>query len=193
MATINESTVSSTSPVHRRSKSHLQPLPPRISSSIDRHFKQYLRDHHRFACLPSIHRTNVTHHDEVENSIIDRNKLLSSHPRTNPVDNQSISRLLNSENYRRAQARLIEYRQQSKIPGVALTPPLLIINETLQHHPDGSIPLKDVIMETTRAHQQQQHDEVDLVDDDSVISHETDRRRRAKHWVKEHQFFFTEC
>jgi hypothetical protein len=107
----------------------------------------------------------------------------------------SINRLLNSEQYRRSHARLIEYRQHSKIPGVALNSTITNnLNEmTSNGRNELILPLKEVFIETTRTKQQNKNqDEIDFVDDDSIFSHDPDRRRRAKHWIKEHQFFFTE-
>jgi hypothetical protein len=200
MATLDESTVSSRQVHHRRIPA-LQPLSPRIPTSIDRHFEQYLIDHHHYPKLPSIskHQPQLSNRQLFENSVTDNKDLLSYHERqlTSEIEhnNGPISRLLNSEQYRRGQARLIEYRQHSKIPGVALSG-TNNSNDIFSTQSNGRneliLPLKEVLIETTRTKQHQQQDEMDLVDDDSVISQENDRRRRAKHWIKEHQFFFTE-
>lgn len=186
MATIDESIVRS---VHRRTN-HLLPLSPRLPSSTDRHFEQYLIDHHRYPKLPSIVQPTIAR------SSIESKDFPSSDSSNIPPDTErhsnSINRLLNSEQYRRSHARLIEYRQHSQIPGVALQSSN---NDLATSHTRNEIilPLKEVFLETTRTKQQAANaDEIDFVDDDSVFSNETDRRRRAKHWIKEHQFFFTE-
>jgi hypothetical protein len=191
MAATEEPTTS-----HRRLV-HLLPLSPRVPSSTDRHFEQYLIDHHHYSKLPSIGKQTI-------NRPFTETKDYEALP---PIEyghlhhhNGSINRLLNSEQYRRAQARLIEYRQQSKIPGVALQPTKLTIaasnsNESiLTGRSELTLPLKEIFIDPTRTKQQHQNqDELDLlVDDDSIFSDETDRRRRAKHWIKDHQFFFTE-
>jgi hypothetical protein len=187
MATIDESTVH-----HHHQIGHLQPLSPRVPRSTDRHFEQYLIDHHHYPKLPSIFKQTPRHPIEDKN-------LSSSYQRDIPTDYEhhtgSINRLLNSEQYRRSHARLIEYRQYSKIPGIALKPTTTTNNfndTTLNGRNELILPLKEVFIETTRTKQHQNQDEMDLVDDDSIISDETDRRQRAKHWIKEHQFFFTE-
>lgn len=174
-------------PSHRR----LQPLAP----SIDRHFEQYLLDHHHFPKLPAIQKSHLTHRSDEEINRLNLEEFLS--PRSNDVpappssalNHGPISRLLNSEAYRRAQARLAEYRQQSKIPGIALTP----TNDD-EHHLQNTaryelpVPLKEAVART------KQHDGSDPMvdDDDSVYSDQVEGRRRAKHWIQEHQFFFTE-
>ena len=186
MATLDESIVRS---VHRRTN-HLLPLSPRLPSSTDRHFEQYLIDHHRYPKLPSIVQPMPITRSSMETKDFPSSNL----PRDSERHSNSINRLLNSEQYRRSHARLIEYRQHSQIPGVALQSSNNDLTTTSSHTRNEVIlPLKEVFLETTRTKQQAANaDEVDFVDDDSVFSHETDRRRRAKHWIKEHQFFFTE-
>jgi len=185
MATIDESTV-----YHRRT-THLQPLSPRLPSSTDRHFEQYLIDNHHYPKLPSIYKQPIR--QPIENK-----DFLSSYQRDIQTDVEhhtgSINRLLNSEQYRRSHARLIEYRQHSKIPGVALKSTITNnLNEmTSNGRNELILPLKEVFIETTRTKQHKNQDEIDFVDDDSIFSNGPDRRRRAKHWIKEHQFFFTE-
>jgi hypothetical protein len=179
MAATDEPTV-----YHRRT-AHLQPLSPHVPSSTDRHFEQYLIDNHHYPKLPSIFKQ--TPRQSIENK-----NLLLSHQRDIPVDverhTDSINLLLNSEQYRRSYARLIEYRQHSKIPGVALKS----TTNNLNGRNELILPLKEIFIETTRTKQHQNQDEIDFVDDDSIFSNDNDRRRRAKHWIKEHQFFFTE-
>ena len=187
MATLDESSVRS---VHRRTTNHLLPLSPRLPSSTDRHFEQYLIDHHRYPKLPSIVQPTIAR------SSIEAKDLLSSDSSNLPRDSErhsnSVNRLLNSEQYRRSHARLIEYRQHSQIPGVALQSSNKDL-ATAHTRNEVILPLKEVFLETTRTKQQAGNaDEIDFVDDDSVFSNDTDRRRRAKHWIKEHQFFFTE-
>jgi hypothetical protein len=192
MATVDESTASP----HQPGKLPLiQPLSPRMPSTIDRHFEQYLIDHHRYPKLPSI--IKQPNRQTLENSFLNDKNFLSYRDRKVPSEhnNGSISRLLNSEQYRRSHARLIEYRQHSKIPGVALATTNKsndISSTQLNGRNELTLPLKEVLMETTRTKQHQQQDDMDFVDDDSVFSNESDRRRRAKHWIKDHQFFFTE-
>jgi hypothetical protein len=192
MASVDESTVS---PLDHRQMPVLQPLSPRIPTSIDRHFEQYLIDHHHYPKLPSI--SKQPNRQTIENSFLNDKNFFSYRAQQIPSEhnNGSISRLLNSEQYRRSHARLIEYRQRSKIPGVALAT-TNNSNENSSTQINGrnelTLPLKEVLMETTRTKQHQQQDDIDFVDDDSVFSHETDRRLRAKHWIKDHQFFFTE-
>ena len=190
MAAIEEPAAS-----HRR-LAHLLPLSPRVPSSTDRHFEQYLIDHHHYPKLPSIGKQPV---NRASTETKDYEQLppieYGNHRHTG-----SINRLLTSEQYRRAQARLIEYRQHSKIPGVALQPTITIAaaannsNESiLSGRNELTLPLKEIFIDPTRTKQHQNPDELDLlVDDDSIFSDETDRRRRAKHWIKDHQFFFTE-
>ena len=198
MATVNESNVAATQ-VHHRRIPRLQPLSSHVPPSIDRHFEQYLIDHHHFPRLPSIGKAPLTHRAPAENVLGDSQELLSYRERTHLEDFEPnhgpISRLLNSDQYRRAQARLIEYRQRSKIPGVALSPSIELMSDAAaassnERH-ELNVQLKDALLETAR-NKPHQGDDVDFVDDDSVASHDTDRRRRAKHWIKEHQFFFTE-
>lgn len=180
MATMDESIV------HRRTN-HLLPLSPRLPSSTDRHFEQYLIDHHHYPKLPSIGKPSI-----VRSSIENKEFHASTFSRDTEHQTNSINRLLNSEQYRRSQARLIEYRQHSQIPGVALQS---TGHEHLRSHPRNELvlPLKEVFLETTtRTKPTGNGEEIDFVDDDSVFSNDTDRRRRAKHWIKEHQFFFTE-
>ncbi|CAF2624904.1 unnamed protein product [Rotaria sp. Silwood2] len=175
MATIDESTVSPRQFHHRRFP-HLQPLSPRVPSSIE------------------------PNRQSIENTFINDKDFLSYRELQIPSelehDNGSISRLLNSDQYRRAQTRLIEYRQHSKIPGVALSTPTKNSNDISSTQINGrnelKIPLKEVLIETKKTKPYQQQDDLELVDDDSIFSNECDRRRRAKHWIKEHQFFFTE-
>ena len=171
--------MTSISPSHRR----LQPL----ASSIDRHFEQYLNDYHHFPKLPAIHkfRSNVDETNLTSDEFVSPR---SSRPVETTANHGPISQLLNSDAYRRAQARLIEYRQQSKIPGIALTP----THEQFETQNTGRhefvLPLKEVVART------KQHEDGDgaAADDDSVCSDEGERRRRAKHWIHDHQFFFTE-
>ncbi|CAF1196328.1 unnamed protein product [Rotaria sp. Silwood1] len=198
MATIDESTVSPRQFHHRRFP-HLQPLSPRVPSSIERHFEQYLIDHHHYPKLPSI--SKQTNRHSIDNTYINDKDFLSYRERQISSefehDNGPISRLLNSDQYRRAQTRLIEYRHHSKIPGVALTETITnshdISSTQINERNEITLPLKEILIETTRTklHHQQQDDN-DINDDDSILSNESDRRRRAKHWIKEHQFFFTE-
>lgn len=190
MAAIEESTV------YRRRNAHLQPLSPRVPSSTDRHFEQYLIDHHHYPKLPSIFKQTPRQTNE------NKDFLSNINPNDFHIDSEhhpnSINRLLNSEQYRRSHARLIEYRQRSKIPGVALKtlPSSLTTTSTNDLPINGRneliLPLKEVFIDTTRTKQHQNQDDIDFVDDDSIFSNDTDRRRRAKHWIKEHQFFFTE-
>lgn len=190
MAAIDEAILPA---VHRRT-AHLLPLSSCLPSSTDRHFEQYLIDHHHYPKLPSISRP-AAHRPAIETK-----NLLSAQLPILPIDSErrpsSVNRLLNSEQYRRSHARLIEYRQHSKIPGVALkiTTPLANQYNELSSNTRNEIilPLKEVLIETARTKQQTNADDVDFADDDSVFSHDSDRRRRAKHWIKEHQFFFTE-
>ena len=182
MATIDESIVPS---VHRRTN-HLLPLSPRVPSSTDRHFEQYLIDHHRYPKLPSIGKPTI-HRSSIETKDLHSSTL----PRDTEHHSNSINRLLNSEQYRRSHARLIEYRQHSQIPGVALQSPGKDLS-TSHGRNEVILPMKEVFLETTRTKQGGNGEEIDFVDDDSVFSNDTDRRRRAKHWIKEHQFFFTE-
>ncbi|CAF3446487.1 unnamed protein product [Rotaria socialis] len=196
MAAIDEPTVSPRQFHHRRF-ANLQPLSPRVPSSIERHFEQYLIDHHHYPKLPSI--SKKPNRQSLENSCTSDQDLLSYHDRQVSSEfgqnTGPISRLISTEQYRRAQSRLVEYRQHSKIPGVTLPgtknsnekSPINLIGRT-----DLKIPLKEVLPDTTRGKQFYQQDEFDFVDDDSVASNGTDRRRRAKHWIKDHQFFFTE-
>jgi len=186
MATIDESTV-----YHRRT-THLQPSSPRVPTSTDRHFEQYLIDHHHYPKLPSPYK-------QPTRQPIENKDFLSLHQRDILTDVEhhtgSINRLLNSEQYLRSHARLIEYRQHSKIPGIALNS--TITNNNLNEMTSNGrneliLPLKEIFIETIRTKQNKNQDEIDLVDDDSIVSHDPDRRRRAKHWIKEHQFFFTE-
>lgn len=183
MAAIEESTV------YRRRIAHLQPLSPRVPSSTDRHFEQYLIDNHHYPKLPSIFK-------QTPRQTIENKDILSSDQHGISIDYQhhsgSINRLLTSEQYRRSHARLIEYRTHSKIPGVALKPTPITNDITSNGRNELILPLKEVFTETTRTKQHQNQDEIDFVDDDSIFSNDTDRRRRAKHWIKEHQFFFTE-
>ena len=183
MAAIDESTV------YRRRTIHLVPLSSRVPSSTDRHFEQYLLDHHHLPKLPSITKQPINR-QSIEK------KELFTYPKTIPTEIEhstgSINRLLTSESYRRSQARLIEYRQRSKIPGVALKPTNHINEMPTNGRNDLVLPLKEVFLEPTRTKQHQNIDEIDFVDDVSIFSNETDRCRRAKHWIKDHQFFFTE-
>lgn len=183
MATTDESTV-----YHRRI-AHLQPLSPRVPPSTDRHFEQYLIDHHHYSKLPSIFKQ--TNRQSIENK-----DFLSYHQSDIPIEfehhTDSINRLLTSEQYLRSQARLIEYRQHSKIPGVALTKTNNLNEITSNGRNELILPLKEVFIETTRTKQHQKQDENNFFDDDSIFSNESDRRQRAKHWIKEHQLFFTE-
>ena len=199
MATVNESNIAPAQ-VHQRRVPRLQPLSSHVPPAIDRHFEQYLIDHHHFPKLPSIGKPSTSHRAATENVLGDNQEFLSFRERAHleeiEPNHGPISRLLNSEHYRRAQARLIEYRQRSKIPGVALSlgiePLADAIAAPVYERQESNIQLKDALLETARSKQQQLADNEDFVDDDSVLSHETDRRRRAKHWIKEHQFFFTE-
>jgi hypothetical protein len=190
MATVDESTALPPQIYHRRT--HLQPLSPRVPSSTDRHFEQYLIDHHHYSKLPSIAKQKTR--QSIENSFIQDKNFLSYRQLDIPSDfehhNNSINRLLNNEQYRRGQARLVEYRQHSRIPGIKLSP---TNNSNEISSNELILPLKEVFIDTTRTKQQHQNrDDIDLVSDDSIKSNEGDRRRRAKHWIKEHQFFFTE-
>jgi hypothetical protein len=183
MATIDEQP-----PATHRRLVHLLPLSSRVPSSTDRHFEQYLIDHHHYSKLPSISKPS-TNRPSIENK-----DLLSFHEEFPSIEYEhqtdSINRLLNSEQYRRSQARLIEYRQQSKIPGVSLQITTDHFNESILNGRNELIlPLKEIFIDTK---QHQNQDEIDFVDDDSIFSNESDRRRRAKHWIKDHQFFFTE-
>jgi hypothetical protein len=186
MATIDEPTV------YPRRNTHLLPLSPRVPASTDRHFEQYLIDHHHFPKLPSI----AKHPLPTIRQSIENKDFLPSHQQALPIDFEnhpgSVNRLLNSEQYLRSHARLIEYRQQSRIPGVALKATHHFNEMPSNGRNDVSLPLTEVFLETTRTQQHQNPAEIDFIDDESVFSNETDRRQRAKHWIKEHQFFFTE-
>lgn len=197
MATIDESAVVSPRQFHHRRFANLQPLSPRVPQSIERHFEQYLIDHHSYPKLPAIPRKanrqnlgNSLNSDQETSSCIDRQSGFDLEHNNGPI-----SRLLNSEHYRQAQSRLIEYRQHSKIPGVSVERTHNSNDASLSRPNDKKeilIPLKEVLLDSTRAKQFNTQDDFDLVSDDSVNSHQTDRRRRAKHWIKDHQFFFTE-
>ena len=196
MASINETTIDSHQ-FPRRRFTHLQPLSPRETSSIERHFEQYLIDHHRYSKLPSI--SKQSNRQSIESLFMNKKNFLFDYEQQIPTEfkpnTNSINLLLNSEQYRRAHKRLIEYRQLSKIPGIALTTTTNsddISPRQLNENNELILPLKEALIDTTKAKQYQQQDELDLVDDDSVFSNQTDRRRRAKHWIKDHQFFFTE-
>lgn len=179
MATADESTVGYRSKAH-----HLLPLSPRVPTSTDRHFEQYLIDHHNLPKLPSITKSQV-HRSILEPNLSNDYFLPTIHQR----QTNSINRLLNSEQYRRSHARLIEYRQHSKIPGVTLTN----ILPTKTDFPSNSrSDFKKEIYPDPIKPKQQNAEEIDLADDESVLSNGTDRKRRAKQWIKEHQFFFTE-
>ncbi|CAF1102141.1 unnamed protein product [Rotaria sordida] len=200
MATIDESNVSPRQ-FHHRQFLHLQPLSPRVPSSIERHFEQYLIDNHHYPKLPSISSKQINR-QSIDNTFTNDKDFLSYRELQIPFvfehDNGPISRLLNSDQYRRAQTRLIEYRQHSKIPGVSLTTTTTVKNSNelsptqINERNNLTVPLKEILIETTKAKPHQQQDDIDFIDDDSIFSHESDRRRRAKHWIKEHQFFFTE-
>ncbi|CAF3587680.1 unnamed protein product, partial [Rotaria sp. Silwood2] len=74
MATIDESTVSPRQFHHRRFP-HLQPLSPRVPSSIERHFEQYLIDNHHYPKLPSI--SKQANRQSIENTFINDKDFLS--------------------------------------------------------------------------------------------------------------------
>ena len=192
MATTNDSNVSSSTQVYPRPYLRLQPISCNVPPSIDRQFERYLinhhhQHHHHFPKLPAIAKSTSSHNLDLNQSFRSYQSLLSQSVSSQSNDGR-IHRLFDNENYRRAQARLIEYRRQSLIPGVALAHEPVHSQDEI--HQDSTLPSKEAIIEATRT--KQLTDEIDFDDDESILSHETDRRRRAKHWIRDHQFFFTE-
>lgn len=179
MATINEPDVSSS----------------KVSSSIDRNFSRFLLENHYSTKLPSIFKSKSANRLNFDGNSFDFQQMFSfrerKHFSTHQLAESSIQRLLNNEQFRRCQARLIEYRQLSIIPGISLklNNEQKIVNGNSRNEPIV-LPSRENKIEMTKV--KQQIDETDFDDDESILSNQTDRRRRAKHWIQDHQFFFAE-
>ncbi|CAF0831620.1 unnamed protein product [Didymodactylos carnosus] len=189
-----------------------------LPSRIDRNFEQYLADHHvqrSHLKLPLIKPAGQKRHikttikpDEYMNSrriSFDRaflhNSTALSHSLASPWninENDNIypqqlspinSILVNNEKYRRSHAKLIEYRQQSKIQGIYIPKADMQLTNNQNNNTPSTLAVRDAIDNKTKQEQNFGGDD-DLVDDESTIS--IDGPHRAKTWVREHQYFFTD-
>ncbi|CAF0766197.1 unnamed protein product [Didymodactylos carnosus] len=187
-----------------------------LPSHIDRNFEQYLADHHvhpSYVKFPLITSHRQKQHISTalkSNRYIDdrqksfetvfsqNSKLLSNSLSSswNTNENDTIHQkqlspintiLANNEKYRRSHAKLIEYKQQSKIQGIQIPKVDIQLSNNHNNSPPSTLVLREVIENKTKEKNGAIGGE-DLVDDESIIS--VEGSHRAKVWVREHQYFF---